>query len=161
MTSIAGAAMPAIRVLDADVGLVDAGPVNDHDVRDHEIERVRGHHTGRLAHPIADHLAAAEHALVAVGGAVALDARDQIGVAESDRVAGRRPVDRGVRRALHPVGHRSTGIGWTGFVLTSTRFTVLLSPGSKRTAVPDGMSRRMPSVDNRSKSRARLVSMNG
>ena len=56
-------------------------------------------HAGRLAHAVAQHLAAAELALVAVDGGVALDLGDEAGVAEPDAVAGRRAVDVGVVRA--------------------------------------------------------------
>ena len=54
----------------------------------------------RLPHAVADHLAAAELGLVAVGREVALDADDQIGVGEPDAVAGRRAVVIGVGAAV-------------------------------------------------------------
>ena len=54
-------------------------------------------HRRRLAHAVANHLAAAENRFLAVDGQVALDANEQLGVGEADSVAGRRPVVIGVR----------------------------------------------------------------
>ena len=129
-------------VLDADVGLVDAGPVDDQRVGDDAVERLGVGDAGRLAHAVAQHLAAAELALVAVDGVVALDLGDEAGVAEAHAVAGGRAVDVGVVLARDAVRHgRSPGATncWS-----RRGATVLVSPGSNRTAVPAGMSRRMP-----------------
>ena len=94
-------------VADADVRLPDAGRVDDDDVGDDEIRRAAepaGPETGgsqssdqrRLAHPIADHFAAAELRFVAVTRRVPLDLDDQIGVCETNPVARRRTVMIGV-----------------------------------------------------------------
>ena len=100
---LADAGDPA--VLDADVGLVDAGVVDDQGVGDHAIQRVGLAHARGLAHAVAEHLAAAEFALVAVDGEVVLDFQPQFRVAEANAVAGRRSVDLGVMRAFDFAGH--------------------------------------------------------
>src|SRR5262249_14910151 len=124
-------------------------------------EGVRGAQTGRLLagdapglpHPVAQHLAAAEDALVAVAREVALDGGPEVRVAEPDLVAGGRAVEVGVGP---PVDLHSSAPPDTG-----TSRTVFWSPGSKRTAVPAGMSRRRPVARARSNASARLVSANG
>ena len=65
--------------LDADVGFVDAGPVDDERVGDDAVERVDLTDARGLAHAVAEHLAAAELAFVAVDGVIAFD------LARSDR----------------------------------------------------------------------------
>ena len=80
-------------VLDADVGLDDAEErIEDEGVGDDEVERLGVGRGGRLAHAVADDLAAAELHLVAVAGGlgdeVALDLDEELGVGEADAVAG-------------------------------------------------------------------------
>ena len=94
-------------VLDADVGLVDAGVIDDQGVGDHAIEGVGLAHAGGLAHAVAEHLAAAEFALVAIDGEVVFDLQPQLRIAEADFVAGGRAVDFRVVRTLDFVGHWS------------------------------------------------------
>ena len=61
-------------VADADIGFVDAGAVEHDRVGDHQIGRsVVRRRSRRLAHAVADDLAAAELRLVAVDRRVALD----------------------------------------------------------------------------------------
>jgi hypothetical protein len=90
---VAGVADPDdAAVLDADVGLDDAElRVEDEGVGDDEVEAVGVEGGGRLAHAVADDLAAAELDLVAVAAAlgdeVALDLDEQLGVGEADAVA--------------------------------------------------------------------------
>ena len=84
--------------LDADVGLYDAEfGVENQRVGDYHVKRFGVLGQGRLAHAVADHLAAAELDLVAVAGAlgdeVALDLDEQISVAQTHLVAGGRPVN--------------------------------------------------------------------
>src|SRR5690606_37228074 len=79
--------------LDADVGLLDAGVIDDQRVRDHDVERLLLGGAVLLAHPFAQHFAAAELALVAVDREVALDLEPQRGVAEAHFVARRRARD--------------------------------------------------------------------
>jgi hypothetical protein len=62
-----------------------------------------------LAHAVADDLAAAELDLLAVGGEVALDLDDQVGVGEADPVAGRGAVHVGVGGAGDGGGHGRSG----------------------------------------------------
>ena len=159
-------------VLDPDVGLEDAGPVDHQRIGDDAVERVLVGRARHLAHAVAQDLAAAELALVAVGGLVSLDAGDEVGIAEPDPVAGSGPEEVGIVAALEIPAHgvssfpnpseiaRSTAraplagsIGPSASAFppraifapaNATSCTVLRSPGSNRTALPAGMSRRMP-----------------
>ena len=130
-------------VFDADVGLVDAGPIDDERVGDDEIERAIVADARRLSHAVAQHLAAAELALVAVDRVVALDLCDQIRVGQANAIARRGAVDVGVMPPRHAVAH-SRPPRTIRLPAISTSATVLVSPGSNRTAVPAGMSRRRP-----------------
>src|SRR5207253_1732316 len=174
-------------VLDPDVRLDDAGPVDDERVGDDAVERLRLARARLLSHAVAQHLAPAELALVAVHGVVALHLRDQVRVAEPDPVTPRRAEQVGVVPPLDGPAHGfsstcanpretaaasardllagSTGPSAIAFPpratfapASATSCTVLRSPGSKRTALPAGMSRRMPYALPRSNERARLVS---
>ena len=102
---VAGLAQPDdAPVPDADVGLHDAPVVEDERSGDHEVRRALGAGGPRLAHRLADHLAAAEHRLVAAGraaAAVLLDADRQVGVREPEPVARRRAEQLGVGLAAH------------------------------------------------------------
>ena len=57
----------------------------DQRVGDDKIERVRFGNAGGLSHAVPQNLAAAELALVAVDGVIALHLRDQVRVAKPDR----------------------------------------------------------------------------
>jgi hypothetical protein len=71
---VAGLADPVdAPVAQAHVGLVDAGVVDDQRVGDDGVHRALGPRALGLAHAVADHLAAAELHLLAVGREVALD----------------------------------------------------------------------------------------
>ena len=85
----------------ADVALHHAEDrVDDHGVGDHHVEAaVALLPLRRLAHAVADGLAAAEDQLVAIGGVVVLDLGHEAGIGEVDPVSGGRPVLRGVVRA--------------------------------------------------------------
>ena len=76
---------------------------------------------GRLAHRLADHLAATEHGFLTAGAQVALDLDQQIGVGQPNTVAGRRPVQAPVVRAgdlnHQLVRHRGK---WSGNVAAQT-----------------------------------------
>src|SRR5208282_6149548 len=61
----------------------------------------------RLPHAVADHLAAAELHLLAVGGEILLDLDDELCVGEADAVARRRPEHLGVGGA----GEGGGGVG--------------------------------------------------
>src|SRR5690606_33603749 len=62
---------------------------------------------GGLAHRLADHLAAAEHRLVAAAAAVLLHLDEQVGVGEPDPVPDGRPVERGVPAPIDPGAHEA------------------------------------------------------
>src|SRR5215831_13523423 len=62
--------------LDADVSLVNTGPIYDERVRDDAVERIVLVDARCLAHAVAEHFAAAELAFVAVHSVVALDFGD-------------------------------------------------------------------------------------
>src|SRR6266851_10349716 len=66
-------------VTDTDIGLDDAPMVEDHSIGDDGIDRAVGAGRLPLAHPVTDHLAAAELDLLAIDRAVALDLDDQLG----------------------------------------------------------------------------------
>src|SRR6266568_3658255 len=91
--------------LHAHVRLVDAGPIEHERVRDDEIERLGVRDAGALALAVAQHLAAAEHALVAVARDVALHLRHDPGVAEPDPVTGGGAVQRGIVSARDAPRH--------------------------------------------------------
>ncbi len=98
--------MPAMRpCLDAHVGLVDAGPVDDQRVGNDQVERLFLADARRLSHPVPQHFAASKFALVAVHRAVAFHFGNQIGVGEPYAVAGCRPVDIGIMTPGHAIAH--------------------------------------------------------
>jgi hypothetical protein len=75
-------------VLQADIGLVDAGVIDDQRVGDDGVDGAAGAGDLGLAHAVADHLAAAELHLLAIGGEVALDLDEELGVGKAHLVAG-------------------------------------------------------------------------
>ena len=83
----------------ADVGLVDPGPVEDQRVCDHSVHRPALAGDLGLPHAVADDLAAAEFNLLAIDGQVAFNLDDQIGVAEAHPVAGGRAEHIGISGA--------------------------------------------------------------
>ena len=83
-------------VPEADVGLDDAPVVDDQRVGDDGVDGALGARDLALAHAVADHLAAAELHLLAVGGEVLLDLDDQLGVGEPHLVADGRPEHVGI-----------------------------------------------------------------
>ena len=88
-----------LAVLQPDIGLHDAPVIEDHRIGDDGIDRalLAGHL--RLAHAVADHLAAAEFHLLAIDGEVLLHLDDDVGVGETHAVAGRRAEHVGVEIA--------------------------------------------------------------
>jgi hypothetical protein len=77
-------------VLQADIGLVDAGVIDDQRIGDDGVDGAIGAGDLGLAHAVADHLAAAELHLLAIGGEVLLDLDEEFGVGKADLVAGGR-----------------------------------------------------------------------
>ena len=141
-------------VLHADVCFVDARPVDDERVGDHEIQCAIFADARRLAHAIAQHFAAAELAFLSVDGVIALDLRDKVGIRQPNTIASRGAVDVGVMPVRHRVAHARAPCARC----RSISATVLLSPGSNRTAVPAGISSRRFCAAARSNFSALLVS---
>ena len=86
-------------VLQPDIGFDDAPMVEDDGVGDHGVDRAAPTRDLRLAHAVADHLAAAELHLFAIGGEILLDLDEQFGVGEAHAVAGGRAEHVGVSLA--------------------------------------------------------------
>ena len=93
-------------VLDADVGFDDAPMVEDDGVGDDGVDRAARARDLALAHAVADHLAAAELHLFAIGGEVLLDLDEEFGVGEPHPVA---------RGGAEHVGVGGAGEGGGGF----------------------------------------------
>ena len=87
-------------VLQADVGLDDAPVIDDQRVGDDGIDRAFLVGDLRLPHAVADHLAAAELHLLAVGREILFDLDDQIRVGEPDAVTGGGPEHVDIGAAL-------------------------------------------------------------
>src|SRR4029077_4487363 len=94
-------------ILQPDVGLHDSPVIEDQRIGDDGVDRALLVGDLALAHAVADHLAAAELHLLAIGGEILLDLADQIGVGEPHAVAGRRTEHVGIDRALYFHGHGS------------------------------------------------------
>ena len=75
-------------ILNADVGLINAGVVDDECVGNDAIECVGLADAGGLAHAVAQHFSAAELAFIAIDGKVAFDFQPQFGVAQANAIAG-------------------------------------------------------------------------
>lgn len=88
-------------VLDADVRLVDARPVDDEGVRDDGVENLLVASIASLTHTLAEGLAAAEFAFVAVAGHVFLDTHPQIRSAQANEIPGSRAEHAGIVRSRH------------------------------------------------------------
>jgi len=86
-------------VADADIGLDDAPMVEDHGIGDDGVDRTLGAGHLALAHAVADHLAATEFDLLAIDRAVIFDLDDELGVGETQPVAGRRAEHFGIGAA--------------------------------------------------------------
>ncbi|MPL94808.1 hypothetical protein SDC9_40966 [bioreactor metagenome] len=94
----------------ADVGLVDAGIVDDQRVGDDGVHRACGAADLALPHAVADHLAAAEFHLLAIGGEILLDLDDQIGIGQAQPVAGGGAEHVGIGGAGNRCGHQRSPI---------------------------------------------------
>ena len=90
-----------LAVLEADVGFDDAPMIEDQRVGDDGVDRALLVADLALPHAVADHLAAAELHLLAVGAEILLDFDDEIGVGEPHAVARGRAEHVGVDRAAH------------------------------------------------------------
>ena len=107
-------------VLDRDVGLHDAPVIDDQRIGDDGVRRALLVGDLRLAHAVADHLAAAELHLLAVGGEILLDLDDEIGVGQPHPVAGGRAEHVGIDGTLYFDGHHKPRLRLNfGSVLTA------------------------------------------
>src|SRR3990167_11429224 len=145
----------------ADVGFNNAPGVDDQRVGDYRVDHVGGAQL-TLAHAVADDLAAAELHLVAVGGEVLFDLDPQVGIGQTHLVAdgGAEHVGVGLAGNLHQSAPmmRPAKPNTRRSPARSTSSTSRDWPGSKRTAVPAAIFRRIPRAAARSKLRASLVS---
>ena len=91
-------------VLEADIGLVDAGVVDDQGIGDDRIHGALGARRLALPHAVTNDLAAAELHLFAIGGEVFFDFDPQVGVGQAHLVAngGAEHVGIGLAGNLHP-----------------------------------------------------------
>src|SRR6202023_2754597 len=81
-------------------------PVDDEGVGDDAVERTLVRNARRLPHAIAEHLATAELALVAIDGRVSFHLGDQPRVPEPDAIARRRSVEVRVMTPVDAAAHR-------------------------------------------------------
>ena len=106
---IAGLADPGdAAVLDADIGFDDAPVVEDQRIGDDGIDRAAPVGDLRLAHAVADHLAAAELHLLAIGREILLHLDDEIRVGKAHAIADGGPEHISIGAAVDAEGH-----GWS------------------------------------------------
>ena len=89
-------------ILDPDICLHDAPVIEDHGTGDDEVGCSLTACTRGLAHRLTNHLAAAEHDLVAACAVVLRDFNPQVGVGESDPVSTGGSVQISVPGAIDP-----------------------------------------------------------
>ena len=132
-------------VAHADVGLEDAGRIDDQGVGNNQIGRAGGARGARiLAHAVADHLATAELDLVARNRQIALHLQHQLGVGQPHPVAGGGPEHAGVTDAAgrepgaRPVvvGRRALRVAVRCPVFIRHRGILLHAPRPVRPCVP-------------------------
>ena len=92
-------------VPDADIGFDDAPVIDDQRVGDDGIDGAVPARHLRLAHAVADDLAAAELHFLAVDRVVGFDLHDQFGIGKADAVAGRGAEHGGIVAAVDTIGH--------------------------------------------------------
>ena len=174
-------------LLDAKIALANSKyRIDEHDIAQKHVERAHGTVIARhQTQPVAKRLAAAMQALIALEHMVVFDLRQERRITQADRITRGRSVHRGIVSPVHP-GHGSSSLYPRSRARRSARsliagscrepsvklfnppnspvppnsisLTSLLSPGSKRTAVPAGTASRLPKDAPRSNSSARLVS---
>src|SRR4029077_6707849 len=91
--------------LDRDVGFYDAPVVHDQRIGDDGIGRTLPVGDLRLPHAVADHLAAAEFHLLAIGGEILLDLDNEIGIGQPNPIAGGGPEHVGIDGTFDLYGH--------------------------------------------------------
>ena len=87
--------------LEADIGFDDSPVVENERVGDDGVDRALLVGDLALAHAVADHLAAAEFHLLAIGAEILLHRDDEIGIGEPHAVARRRPEHVGIDGAAY------------------------------------------------------------
>src|SRR5690606_9490237 len=105
IASLADGRDPA--VTQADIGLVDAGDVDDQRVGDDGVDGAVRATRLPLAHAVANDLAAAELHLFAIDREILLDLDEEFRVGETYAVARGRTVHVGIVRAGNSRGHQS------------------------------------------------------
>src|SRR5262249_17493279 len=73
-------------ILDPEIALDDAPPVDDERIGDHRVDGVLAHALA-LGHAVPDHLATAELHLLAIDREIALDLDHEVGVGETHAIA--------------------------------------------------------------------------
>ena len=136
-------------VLQADVGFDDPPMIEDDGVGDDGVDGAPRAGRLRLSHAVADHLAAAELHLLAVGGEILLDLDHELGVGEADPVAGRRAEHFGVVRRG---AGRSGGGRWRRH---SAHRELTSIDCSQAHLEPESRGRRFDRVGRRSRSQTR------
>ncbi len=134
-------------VTDADIGFDDAPVIDDQRIGDDGIDRALRLGALRLAHPVADHLAAAEFHLFAGKREIFFPLHPELGIGEPHPVADGGAIHIGIGRTGNTRHHKSPITSPRNPITRrapakDTRVTSRSCPGSKRTAVPAGMSRR-------------------
>jgi hypothetical protein len=86
-------------VLQPDIGLVDAGRIEDERIGDDGVHRAFAACGLALPHTVADDLAAAELDLLAINGEVLFNLDEKLGIGKPDAVAHSRTVHLGIGRA--------------------------------------------------------------
>ena len=94
-----------VAALEADVSFHNAPVIEDQHVGDDGVDRTLTVGDLALTHTVADHLAAAELHLFAVGGEIHLDLDDDIGVGQPHTVARRGAEHIGINRAAYGCRH--------------------------------------------------------
>jgi len=79
--------------------------VKDHDIGNDRVRRTLRPRDLALAHPIADHLAAAEFHLLTINGEIVLDADQQRGIAQANAVTLGGTEHAGISGAGHATRH--------------------------------------------------------
>ena len=97
---------------DAHIHFICPQQVDDERVGDHGIDRAASPRHLRLPHAVADHLAAAELHLLAIGGEVLLHLDEQFRVGEAHLVASCRAVHGGIGGAGDCGGHGGLSVIW-------------------------------------------------
>src|SRR5690606_13956844 len=146
---------------EADVRLHDAPVVHDQRIGDDRVHHLRPVALP-LAHAVADDLAAAELHFLAINGVVAFHLDDEARVTQAQAIAGGGAEHLGIGATVHAAHSGPITLPWKPKTsprpARRTRVTSRVWPGSKRTAVPAGMSRRKPRAAGRSKRKASLTS---